>query len=63
MTVVDSRREALNEIRDRYEQLRAEVQARRRAHSTRGRTAPTWRPPARLDSSLISQPGYVDAFQ
>ena len=47
VTVVDSRREALNEIRDRYEQLRAEVQARRR----------------KAQSSAVSQRRYVDAFQ
>lgn len=45
--VVDSRREALNQIRDRYEQLRAEVQARRR----------------KAQSSALSQRRYVDALQ
>jgi muconolactone delta-isomerase len=39
----DSRGDSLNEIRDRYERLRAEVQARRRKEPARGRTATFWR--------------------
>ena len=45
MNLVDSRGESPNEIRDRYEQLRAEVQVRRRKHPTCGRAAPSWRRP------------------
>jgi len=43
--IVDSRGESLLAIRDRYEQLRAEVQARRRKHAPYGSVAPSWRRP------------------
>jgi hypothetical protein len=43
--IIDNRGDSLNAIRDRYEQLRAEVQARRRKHVTHGSVAPSWRRP------------------
>jgi hypothetical protein len=50
VNVVDSRGESLNAIRDRYELLRAEVQARRRKHQAAGSIAPAWRRPGALAS-------------
>jgi hypothetical protein len=48
--IVDSRGESLIAIRDRYEQLRAEVQARRRKHQIAGSIVPARRRPGALAS-------------
>jgi hypothetical protein len=56
VNVVDSRGESLIAIRDRYEQLRAEVQARRRKHQTVGGIAPAWRRAKALTSSKTPAP-------
>jgi hypothetical protein len=62
VNVVDSRGESLNAIRDRYEQLRAEVQARRRMHQAAGSIASPWRRPGALASRTTVAPQPTGSF-
>jgi len=62
MNVVDSRGESLNTIRDRYEQLRAEVQTRRRKHPIAGSIAPALLRPGALASRTTLAPSRSRIF-